>query len=238
VFVRDRQVGTTERVSVASDGTQGDDSSAGPALSVEGRFVAFHSVTTNLVAGDTNGTYDVFVHDRPVPTTTTSTTQPATTTTLSTVPTTTVTTAPNTTVTTASTTTVFLPSTTTTTLRCELAQLPEDSLAGVECVIGAVRATLNEAPPACGCKHCSLEPALDRMAGRVMRADGATSPKKCERNLRRAGRAAKALRARVASLTLRKCLAPDDRVATLDSEIVDLASRTRALLKSRFCASK
>jgi len=159
------------------------------------------------------------------------------TTTVTTAPTTTVTTAPTTTVTTASTTTVVLPPTTTTTLRCELAQLPEDSLAGVECAIGAVRATLNDAPPACGCKHCSLEPALDRVAGRVMRADGATSPKKCKRNLRRARRAAKALRARVASLK-RKCLAPDDRVASLDSEVVDLAGRTRALFKSRFCMSK
>ena len=96
---------------------------------------------------------------------------------------------------------------------------------------------MNDAPPACGCKHCSLEPALDRVAGHVMRADGATSPKKCKRNLRRARRAAKALRARVASLK-RKCLAPDDRVARLDSEVVDLAGRTRALFKSRFCMSK
>src|SRR5438046_2018767 len=84
VFVHDRQTGTTERVSVTSGGTQGNDSSAAPALSAEGGFVAFHSVSTNLVAGDTNGTYDVFVHDRPVSTTTTSTTQPATTSTTST----------------------------------------------------------------------------------------------------------------------------------------------------------
>jgi len=92
--------------------------------------------------------------------------------------------------------TVFLPSTTTTTLPCDLAQLPEESLAGVECAIGAVR----EPPPACACRHCSLERALDRIAARVMRADGATSSKKCKRNLRQARRAAKALRARVASL--------------------------------------
>ena len=133
--------------------------------------------------------------------------------------------------------TVFLPSTTTTTLSCDLAQLPEESLAGVECAIGAVRAALSEPPPACACRHCSFERALDRIAARVMRADGATSPKKCKRNLRRARRAAKALRARVASLK-RKCLAPDDRVASLDSEVVDLAGRTRALFKSRFCMSK
>src|SRR6266446_5737670 len=64
VFVHDRQTGTTERVSVASGGTQGNGFSAGPALSADGRFVAFHDTATNLVAGDTNGASDVFVHDR------------------------------------------------------------------------------------------------------------------------------------------------------------------------------
>jgi len=97
---------------------------------------------------------------------------------------------------------------------------------------------LNSPPqPACECKHCSLEPVLERIAGFVMQADGATRPKKCKRNLGKAGRAAKALRARVASMTRRNCLAPADRVARLDSEVVDLARRTRALFKSRFCAS-
>src|SRR5439155_1754636 len=69
VFVHDRQTGTTERVSVASDGTQGNAASAGAALSADGRFVAFHSYATNLVAGDTNGATDVFVHDRQTGTT-------------------------------------------------------------------------------------------------------------------------------------------------------------------------
>src|SRR5437773_218323 len=64
VFVHDRQTGTTERVSVASDGTQGNNASSYPALSADGRFVAFDSDATNLVAGDTNGATDVFVHDR------------------------------------------------------------------------------------------------------------------------------------------------------------------------------
>src|SRR5438132_6140403 len=62
VFVHDRQTGTTERVSVASDGTQGNAASTGAALSADGRFVAFHSTATNLVADDTNGKTDVFVH--------------------------------------------------------------------------------------------------------------------------------------------------------------------------------
>src|SRR5438132_1318959 len=64
VFVHDRQTGTTERVSVASGGSQGDSFSAGPVLSADGRFVAFHDTATNLVARDTNGATDVFVHDR------------------------------------------------------------------------------------------------------------------------------------------------------------------------------
>src|SRR5438132_452517 len=232
VFVHDRQTGATERVSVASGGgTQGNRNSGGffafPALSVDGRLVAFHSTATNLVSGDANGAYDVFVHELTVSTTTTSTTSSSTTR----PPTTTSTTTQPTT-----TTTTTRP--TTTTLACEPAQLAEDSLAGVECAIGAVRATLNSPPqPACECKHCSLEPVLERIAAFVMQADGATRPKKCKRNLGKAGRAAKALRARVASMTRRNCLAPADRVTRLDSEVVDLARRTRALFKSRFCAS-
>jgi Tol biopolymer transport system component len=63
VFVHDRNTGITERVSVASDGTQAT-VSFGPAISGDGRYVAFWSDATNLVAGDTNGAWDVFVHDR------------------------------------------------------------------------------------------------------------------------------------------------------------------------------
>src|SRR2546428_2820186 len=54
----------TERVSVDSAGSEGNGASTGVALSADGRFVAFTSVATNLVAGDTNGAADVFVHDR------------------------------------------------------------------------------------------------------------------------------------------------------------------------------
>src|SRR5438094_720699 len=64
VFVHDRQTGTTERVSVASDGAEGNAASAGPTLSADGRFVAFHSAATNLVPGDTNGATEVFTHAR------------------------------------------------------------------------------------------------------------------------------------------------------------------------------
>ncbi len=64
VFVRDRQSGTTERVSVDSLGAQGNNQSSDPSISADGRYVAFWSNATNLVSGDTNGTHDVFVRDR------------------------------------------------------------------------------------------------------------------------------------------------------------------------------
>ena len=64
VFVYDRQTGEITRVSVASDGAQGNGDSGGPAISADGRFVAFYSSASNLVPGDTNGVEDVFVHDR------------------------------------------------------------------------------------------------------------------------------------------------------------------------------
>jgi len=65
VFVHDRFTDSTERVSVASDGTQATGSSFyAPMISADGRYVAFTSEASNLVAGDTNGFDDVFVHDR------------------------------------------------------------------------------------------------------------------------------------------------------------------------------
>jgi uncharacterized membrane protein len=64
VFVHDRQDGATTRASVRSDGTQGNDASEFPAISADGRYVAFDSLASNLVDGDTNGKLDIFVHDR------------------------------------------------------------------------------------------------------------------------------------------------------------------------------
>jgi Tol biopolymer transport system component len=64
VFVHDRVAGTTERVSVSSGGLQADDAAWPPSISGDGRYVAFPSRATNLVPDDTNGAYDVFVHDR------------------------------------------------------------------------------------------------------------------------------------------------------------------------------
>jgi hypothetical protein len=54
---------TTERVSVDSNGTEGDGYSYCPSISSNGRYVVFGSDATNLVPGDNNGTWDVFVHD-------------------------------------------------------------------------------------------------------------------------------------------------------------------------------
>src|SRR5947208_32407 len=64
--------GVTERVSVASDGTQGNNMSGrrgAPTSSADGRLIAFDSLASNLVVGDTNGVGDVFVRDRQAGTT-------------------------------------------------------------------------------------------------------------------------------------------------------------------------
>lgn len=65
IFVRDLVSGQTSRVSVSSAGVQGDAASMdGTSISPDGRFVAFNSYATNLVAADTNSVLDIFVHDR------------------------------------------------------------------------------------------------------------------------------------------------------------------------------
>jgi Tol biopolymer transport system component len=63
VFVRDRSAGTTRQVSVSSHEVPGNDDSGGPAISANGRYVAFDTLASNLVKGDTNAAYDVFVRD-------------------------------------------------------------------------------------------------------------------------------------------------------------------------------
>src|SRR5206468_1530708 len=65
VFVHDRQTRTTERVSVDSAGNQGNWGSGAPAISADGRFVAFCSASPNLVAGDTNWAKDMYGFDNP-----------------------------------------------------------------------------------------------------------------------------------------------------------------------------
>lgn len=63
LFLRDRALGTTERVSLSSAGEQANNASLSGAISADGRFVAFHSVADNLVEPDENGTSDIFVRD-------------------------------------------------------------------------------------------------------------------------------------------------------------------------------
>lgn len=69
IFVHDRLVGETTRVSIASDGDQADGESSGPHISADGRWVIFTSAASNLVPDDTNNQPDVFIHDRQTGTT-------------------------------------------------------------------------------------------------------------------------------------------------------------------------
>jgi Tol biopolymer transport system component len=64
VYVRDRQSGVNSLVSVSSNGVSANNVCTEPHISSDGRYVVFASYATNLVSGDTNGTWDVFVHDR------------------------------------------------------------------------------------------------------------------------------------------------------------------------------
>jgi len=64
VFLRDRVAGTTVRVSMASDGSGGNSGSWVPSISADGRYIAYRSHASNLVPGDTNGTWDIFLWDR------------------------------------------------------------------------------------------------------------------------------------------------------------------------------
>ena len=70
VFLRDTCIGapsgcisSTVRLSIASDGTQGNDTSTSPAISANGRFITFQSGAKNLVTSDNTTFIDVFVRD-------------------------------------------------------------------------------------------------------------------------------------------------------------------------------
>jgi len=63
VFVHVIKTGETTRVSLASDGSEGNDTSLQPSSNANGKVIAFASIATNLVAGDTNGKVDIFVRD-------------------------------------------------------------------------------------------------------------------------------------------------------------------------------
>ena len=64
VFLRDRLLGTTERISLGAGGVQGNDDSVYGRVSADGRYVAFQSEASNLVPSDTNGFTDIFMRDR------------------------------------------------------------------------------------------------------------------------------------------------------------------------------
>jgi hypothetical protein len=62
VFIHDRTERLTTRVSIDDAGHEADDNSHAPALTSDGRFVAYSSVASDLPGGDSNETYDVYVH--------------------------------------------------------------------------------------------------------------------------------------------------------------------------------
>lgn len=63
IFVRDLEANVTTRVSVSTAGAQASGDSLNPAISADGRFVAFESDASDLVPGDTNAARDIFVRD-------------------------------------------------------------------------------------------------------------------------------------------------------------------------------
>jgi len=64
VFVRDLTANTTERVSEFTGNYEAEGDSQRPSISADGRYVAFDSDDWDLVWGDTNDSFDVFVNDR------------------------------------------------------------------------------------------------------------------------------------------------------------------------------
>src|SRR5207244_3697159 len=68
LFVRDRVLGTTERISISTAGDQSDTipgtTYAPTTISSDGRYVVFAWDGDGLVTGDTNGVRDIFVRDR------------------------------------------------------------------------------------------------------------------------------------------------------------------------------
>lgn len=63
IFVYDAQTGQVSRISIDFNGNEANGNSFNPSISADGRYVAFHSLATNLVSDDTNYERDVFVRD-------------------------------------------------------------------------------------------------------------------------------------------------------------------------------
>lgn len=64
IYAHDRQTGSTRLISVAVDGKAANGRSEHPAISGNGRYIAFTSYADNLVTGDTNDAADIFLFDR------------------------------------------------------------------------------------------------------------------------------------------------------------------------------
>lgn len=60
IFLTDTAIGVTERLSMGYDGSEPNERSSAPSITPDGRYVAFSSMATNLVPGDTNASQDAF----------------------------------------------------------------------------------------------------------------------------------------------------------------------------------
>lgn len=63
VFIKDTLTGQTSRASTGANGNEANGNSWCPSMSADGRYLAFYSSAANLVPGDTNGTWDIFLKD-------------------------------------------------------------------------------------------------------------------------------------------------------------------------------
>jgi Ca2+-binding RTX toxin-like protein len=63
IFVKDLTTGVLTRVSTDSNGGQSNGAAYGPLFSPDGTKIAFYGPASNLVPGDTNGFWDLFVKD-------------------------------------------------------------------------------------------------------------------------------------------------------------------------------
>jgi hypothetical protein len=63
IFVRDLQANTTRLISLNSNSIQSNNTSLDPSISADGRYLAFNSFASDLVADDTNESRDIFVTD-------------------------------------------------------------------------------------------------------------------------------------------------------------------------------
>jgi hypothetical protein len=61
IFLKDTQTGAVTRLSTDSNGSQANGPSFDPGISADGRYVAFPSAASNLVADDTNGAVDIYM---------------------------------------------------------------------------------------------------------------------------------------------------------------------------------